>query len=78
MSVGRVANVFIHRAMKQFIHMCPCHVGMKQDTGFSPLHLAAANDHPDILTALINYVSIAQRMHINSSSLHSCRLSLGV
>ena len=43
--------------MEQFIQICPCHVAMKQDTGFSPLHLAAENDHPDILTALINYVS---------------------
>ena len=45
------------RAMEQFIRKFPEHINIKKDDGYTPLHLAALNDHLDVLTALVDDVS---------------------
>lgn len=34
----------------------PGHIGLKKDDGYTALHLAAVNDHLDVLTALVDNV----------------------
>ena len=34
----------------------PDYINIKKDDGFTPLHLAAVNDHLDVATALVDNV----------------------
>ncbi len=36
------------------------HVDLKKDDGYTPLHLAALNDHLDVVTAFAEVVSVPQ------------------
>ena len=45
------------RALEQFIRKDPDLVNFRKDDGYTPLHLAALNDHLDVVTMLIDHVS---------------------
>ena len=45
--------------MERFIQKFTEHVNIKKDDGFTPLHLSALNDHLDVLTALLESVSLS-------------------
>lgn len=55
-------NIFhFSSAMERFIQKFTEHVNIKKDDGFTPLHLSALNDHLDVLTALLESVSLFSR-----------------
>ena len=45
------------RAVEQFAR-AKCDLNLKKDDGFAPIHLAALNDHLDVVTALAEMVSL--------------------
>lgn len=68
MCVNVCVPVFCSRAVEQFINKFPQHICIKKDDGYTPLHLAALNDHLDVVTALVEQVSYAGQLTINNSS----------
>jgi len=47
-----------HRAVDHFIRRFPQHINLKKDDGYTPLHLAALNDHLDVVTVLADLVHL--------------------
>lgn len=46
------------RALEQFIRKNPDLINLRKDDGYTPLHLAALNDHLDVVTMLVDHVSM--------------------
>ena len=49
--------MFVCRAIEQFVR-AKCDLNLKKDDGYAAIHLAALNDHLDVVTALAELVSI--------------------
>ena len=60
------------RAVEQFIRKCPAHINIKKDDGYTPLHLAALNDHLDALTVLLESVRDLVLANEPYHFLHTC------
>ena len=46
-----------YRAMEQILTHFPQYVNLQKDDGYAPLHVAVANNHPDIAEFLVQQVS---------------------
>lgn len=46
------------RAIDHFIRRFPTELNILKDDGFTPLHLAAFNNHIDVVTSLAEHVSV--------------------
>ena len=55
-------------------------INIMKDDGFTPLHLAATNDHLDVLTAIVDHVRMYADQHdiflMHCSDVASCVTSL--
>ena len=47
----------IYRAVEQFVARFPQYLNRQKDDGYSPLHIAVANNHPDVAEFLAQQVS---------------------
>ena len=47
---------YMHSAIEQFAR-AKCDMNLKKDDGYAAIHLAALNDHLDVVTALAELVS---------------------
>ena len=50
-------NTFLYSAVDHFIHQYPSNVDIRKDDGYTPLHLAALNNHIDVVTCFAEHVS---------------------
>ena len=58
------------RAIEQFVR-AKCDLNLKKDDGYAAIHLAALNDHLDVVTALAELVSILFLVLLNAEYVHS-------
>lgn len=63
----------ICRAVEQFVARFPQYLNRQKDDGYSPLHIAVANNHPDVAEFLAQQVSI---INMSATHLWMCILSL--
>lgn len=47
-----------HRGLEEFIRYHPQLINLQKDDGFSPLHIAAVNDHCDLVSFIASHVSL--------------------
>ena len=68
-SIDRLStsDVFLCSAIEHFVKKNEDIVNIKKDDGYMPLHLAALNDHLDVITALAEMVIV--KMHPIQSSI---------
>ncbi len=52
-------------------------INMKKDNGSSPLHVAAANNHYDVVSLLASHVRVLYKLHVVLCMLilHVCTLA---
>ena len=48
---------YVYRGMEEIARYCPQHINFKKDNGSTPLHVAVANSHCDIVSLLACHVS---------------------
>ena len=65
-----IRDVFLCSAIEHFVKKKEDIVNIKKDDGYMPLHLAALNDHLDVVTALAEMV-IVVRLNANLISQYS-------
>ena len=63
----------ICRAVEQFVARFPQYLNRQKDDGYSPLHIAVANNHPDVAEFLAQQVII---INMSATHLWMCILSL--
>ena len=60
--------IYIFRAVEQFVAHFPQCLNHQKDDGYSPLHIAVANNHPDVAEFL------AQQVSDLACQLHTCNV----
>ena len=60
-------DVFLCSAIEHFVKKKEDIVNIKKDDGYMPLHLAALNDHLDVVTALTEMVKLMPILYRNNN-----------
>ena len=60
----------ICRAVEQFVARFPQYLNHQKDDGYSPLHIAVANNHPDIAEFLAQQVSFIEHVSYTLVNVH--------
>lgn len=56
-SAALVSSCLCFSAVDHFIRRYPSDVDIRKDDGYTPLHLAALNNHLDVVTSFAEHVS---------------------